>query len=163
MHNIEVDDEVFGRLQRLAQPFVDTPNSVLRRTLGLDEGHSPEDGDRLSTGQGDPLPGTKEGEMTNTTTAGPAPLMTPQRDFRPAIVELLMEAGGGRRMQEVLAGIEDRMGPRFHPHDWHPLPTGEIRWRNAARWERMKMAEEGLIKKGTAAGWWELTEDGHSA
>lgn len=33
---IRVDDEVFARLQSLAEPFVDTPNSTLRRLLGLD-------------------------------------------------------------------------------------------------------------------------------
>ncbi|MGR0319456.1 DUF4357 domain-containing protein [Agromyces sp. ZXT2-3] len=33
---IEVDDEVFAALQAMAEPFVDTPNSVLRRVLGVD-------------------------------------------------------------------------------------------------------------------------------
>ena len=32
---IRVDDDVFAVLQERAQPFVDTPNSVLRRLLGL--------------------------------------------------------------------------------------------------------------------------------
>jgi negative regulator of replication initiation len=35
MHQIEVDDEVFSYLQRKAQPFLDTPNTVLRRELPL--------------------------------------------------------------------------------------------------------------------------------
>lgn len=33
MYEIQVDEEVFRELQRLATPFVDTPNSVLRRLL----------------------------------------------------------------------------------------------------------------------------------
>ena len=33
---IRVDDDVFAALQERAQPFVDTPNSVLRRLLDLD-------------------------------------------------------------------------------------------------------------------------------
>lgn len=37
MPTIRVDDEVFERLQRDAKPFVDTPNSVLRALLNLDE------------------------------------------------------------------------------------------------------------------------------
>ncbi|MEU1699045.1 MULTISPECIES: DUF4357 domain-containing protein [Streptomyces] len=32
---IRVDDEVYEELQRRAKPFVDTPNSTLRRVLGL--------------------------------------------------------------------------------------------------------------------------------
>jgi hypothetical protein len=35
---IRVDDEVWKELQRRAVPLVDTPNSVLRRMLGLGEG-----------------------------------------------------------------------------------------------------------------------------
>lgn len=33
MHRIEVDDDVFAQLQQLAEPFVDTPNTVIRRLL----------------------------------------------------------------------------------------------------------------------------------
>ncbi len=32
-HQIDVDDEVFDYLKKMAEPFVDTPNSVLRREL----------------------------------------------------------------------------------------------------------------------------------
>lgn len=32
-HKIEIDDEVWGFLKKLAEPFEDTPNSVLRRVL----------------------------------------------------------------------------------------------------------------------------------
>ncbi|MFV2196695.1 hypothetical protein [Nocardiopsis sp. LOL_012] len=37
MRSIRIDDEVFEKLQGLAEPFVDTPNSTLRRLLNLDE------------------------------------------------------------------------------------------------------------------------------
>jgi len=40
MPTIRVDDEVFRVLQRRGQAFVDTPNSVLRRILGLSKGQS---------------------------------------------------------------------------------------------------------------------------
>ena len=33
MHTIKVDDDVFTYLQRLARPFIDQPNDVLRREL----------------------------------------------------------------------------------------------------------------------------------
>lgn len=33
---IRIDDEVFEALSKLAQPLRDTPNSVLRRLLGMD-------------------------------------------------------------------------------------------------------------------------------
>ena len=36
--SIDIDDEVFAKLKEEAEPFVDTPNSVLRRLLGLNAG-----------------------------------------------------------------------------------------------------------------------------
>lgn len=36
MQTIEIDTDVFAYLQLNARPFVDTPNSTLRRLLGLD-------------------------------------------------------------------------------------------------------------------------------
>jgi hypothetical protein len=36
MTKIDVDDQVYGALKKLAEPFVDSPNTVLRRLLGLD-------------------------------------------------------------------------------------------------------------------------------
>jgi hypothetical protein len=41
MPTIRVDDEVYERLQRQAKPFVDTPNSVLRKLLGLEDSNPP--------------------------------------------------------------------------------------------------------------------------
>lgn len=157
-HQIEVDDEVFAYLQGLARPFVDTPNSILRRSLGLD---------RISNGVpeglGDRPSGTEGAEEPVRMGRQAALPMTPQKDFRPVIRDVLLEAGGGQAMNEVLSQVEARMGPRFLPGDRAAVSTGEVRWRNAARWERMQMAKEGLIKRGTRSGWWELTDDGRSA
>lgn len=36
METIEIDTDVFTYLQKHARPFVDTPNSTLRRLLGID-------------------------------------------------------------------------------------------------------------------------------
>ena len=48
---IRVDDEVFALLQSKAKAFVDTPNTVLRRKLGLsDQGGSTANGTNMSQG-----------------------------------------------------------------------------------------------------------------
>ena len=36
MTKIDVDDQVYGALKKMAEPFVDSPNTVLRRLLDLD-------------------------------------------------------------------------------------------------------------------------------
>jgi hypothetical protein len=48
MPNIRIDREVYRRLQQLAEPFVDTPNNVLRRVFGLDRDESRADGRAVS-------------------------------------------------------------------------------------------------------------------
>jgi len=40
MNKIDVDSEVFAFLQKNAKPFVDTPNTVLRRLLRIDDFYS---------------------------------------------------------------------------------------------------------------------------
>ena len=37
MKSIKFDNDVFAHLQKHARPFVDTPNSTLRRLFGIDE------------------------------------------------------------------------------------------------------------------------------
>ncbi len=46
MHLIEIDPDVWNHLKQFAEPFVDTPNSVLRRLLLDEDDH--EDGAALS-------------------------------------------------------------------------------------------------------------------
>jgi hypothetical protein len=41
MTKIEVDDQVYGALKKLAEPFVDSPNTVLHRLLNLDAAATP--------------------------------------------------------------------------------------------------------------------------
>ncbi|MFJ6109133.1 winged helix-turn-helix domain-containing protein [Dietzia maris] len=71
-----------------------------------------------------------------------------------------METGGGREMNELLRVAEKRLKGKLRPGDYNGLTGGEIRWRNAMRWERNSMAKEGLIKRGSPRGWWELADRG---
>lgn len=151
MQEIKVDAEVFLRLQSLASPFVDTPNDVLRRILGIDSA----DEDRVPPAVDDDL-----------RPAGNAAYRyddaIPQREYRPYILTILREAGGSKSMNQVLAEVERRMGPRFREADYRVVSKDELKWRNAARWERNDMVKDGLIKKDGRRGVWELTERGMS-
>ena len=45
--------------------------------------------------------------------------------------------------------------------DFELLPSGnDYRWRNTACWARNTMIKEGLIKKDSPRGIWEITEKG---
>ncbi|MFI7491510.1 hypothetical protein ACIBXA_24335 [Micromonospora echinaurantiaca] len=56
MPTIRIDDEVYELLQRKAKPFVDTPNSVLRRELGLPDDAPQVRSDRTGRAPGELAP-----------------------------------------------------------------------------------------------------------
>jgi hypothetical protein len=135
---IRVDDEVFKALQRRAEPFVDSPNDVLRRLLGLAE---------------------TRGGSTSAARA-PAGSATAQQAYRPLILSALAKSGGSGTVRHVLAFIADAMQGNFKPRDLEQLASGPIVWESSAKWERNKMADDGLLKRGSPRGVWELSSLG---
>lgn len=84
---------------------------------------------------------------------------TDKADFKPVIVALLQEAGGEQDADLVLASIEARLAQVLKPGDHETGPTGEVRWRTAARWARKELADEGLLV-APQPGVWALTDAG---
>jgi hypothetical protein len=138
MRVIRVDDDVWRALQKKALPFEDTPNSVLRRALRVD-GPSPQKNGAKRITRGE---------------------RTAQAEFRLPILRVLYENGGSGKTVEVLDRVGVIIGSKLTNADRAKLTHGEIRWRNTAQWERNVMAEEGLLKKNSPRGVWELTDKG---
>ncbi|WP_112669117.1 restriction system modified-DNA reader domain-containing protein [Micromonospora saelicesensis] len=88
---------------------------------------------------------------------------TPQTAFRTYILAILQEAGGRQEADKLLAELERRMEHTFLEGDYRILGRREVRWRNAARWERNDMVNDGLIKRSESRGVWELTSKGMNA
>lgn len=119
--DIHVDDEVFATLHGKAQPFVDTPNSVLRREprpRGRASGDFPGD---------EPKQPAVMGALA--ATAGHAAEEVPAVRQRP-----LLAHGGAAEMAAVLPEVLGAMeaGGVLVEADHLPVSTGEIRSRNAA-------------------------------
>ena len=140
---IRIDEEVFGALQKLAQPFVDTPNAVLRRLLGLN-GHR-----RSGTAPGKVRPKYAPGAVTR------------RHAFRIPILDVLVGLSGRAFAADVLARVESQMASRLTALDRQLLPSGgQLRWRKQADFERLAMVREGLLKSDSPRGMWELTDRG---
>lgn len=137
MPTIRIDNDVWNSLKKKAEPFEDTPNSVLRRLLRLDARH--EGGRRLPTGS-----------------------RTPQAAYRKPILQVLDELGGKARADEVLEHVGKKMRNSLRAADLQQISTGMVRWRNAAMWERKAMVDEGLLSSQSLRGIWELTAKGRS-
>lgn len=97
--------------------------------------------------------------------SGAAPVRTAPRrrtdkaEFKPVIVAVLQEAGGEQDADLVLDSIEQRLADVLKPGDHETGPTGEVRWRTAARWARKELADDGLLL-APQPGVWALTDAG---
>lgn len=138
MKAIRIDDDVWASLQKKASAFEDTPNSVLRRVLGIDKANGKRHGKNRAAR------GTR----------------TPQSAFREPLFRVLYEYGGSGKMAEVVDRVGDMMSEQLNEVDRQKLDTGDVRWRNAVQWERNEMVKDGLLKKDSPRGVWELTAKG---
>src|SRR5437879_5959948 len=109
MKAIRIDDEVWATLQKKARAFEDTPNSVLRRVLGIDRAN----GKRRATNR------------------VPRGVRTPQSEFQTPLLHVLYEGGGSAKMSEAVDRVGALMQERLYEIDRQTMTSGEIRWRNA--------------------------------
>ena len=151
MPTIRVDPEVWGWLKSQAQPFEDTPNSVLRRVAGLDE----PDGVRAAA------------ESPRLRRVEPRSLgrQTPQRDFRDPILQILFRHGGRADRATVLKELELTLGSRLTDHDRQDIQSGAVRWQKSAEWEVSTMRQRGLLlsQAQSPRGIWCLSLEGEQA
>lgn len=141
---IRIDDEVWSSLQKRGQAFVDTPNDVLRRLLGLDRR-------RMRSANGDAQrPRLKKGQRT------------PEEAYYMPVLNAVAELGGRARVEDILDRVGKSMAPVLAPVDYEELSTGMERWRNSAQWARNTMCrmKPALLNPGAPRGWWEITEAG---
>lgn len=52
------------------------------------------------------------------------------------------------------------MGDMFTAKDRGQISSGAIRWRNRARFARLRMKERGLLVSNSQHGVWEMSDDG---
>lgn len=76
------------------------------------------------------------------------------------ILEILMEAKGAAPASEVIDALVGRMRSMLTQRDYETLSMGEVRWRNRARFARLRMTEQGLLSGTSPRGIWELTDAG---
>jgi hypothetical protein len=139
--SIEVDDEVWAELQRLAVPLVDTPNTVLRRLLGL----VPADAN-----------GTPVAIRSRRAQTGPH-----KDEYELPILQALAAAGGFAETRDVLDAIGEALGSRFTPHDIELSGNGnELRWEARAYDVRRRLIDRGLMHESRQRGIWHVTEEG---
>ncbi len=143
--SIDTDDDVFEVIKRNAEPFVDTPNTVLRRLLGIDDV------------KGQPAPAT--GKAGKTGRAAPGTLL-PESEYEIPILRCLEERGGRAPSREVVEAVGEALGSKLTALDKQPLKSGDIRWENRAAFVRLRLVERGDLVKQSPRGTWEISDKG---
>jgi Mrr restriction endonuclease-like protein len=143
MEQIALSDFTYRRLLLFVESFSDTPESVIERLLDAAE-RTPE----LQTAKPKKLSRPADGELL------------PESDYWLPILEILAERHGRAKGRDVIAALEDRIGSRFTARDRDVLGMGEVRWKNRARFARLRMKELGLVSSKSPRGIWEITEEG---
>ena len=150
MPTLRVDDEVYDALKKLAEPFVDTPNSVIRRLLE-DHGH---------------VPKKKPAAAAAVPKSDPDLEPTPQSVYEDLLLKILDEQFKGRGdKRSVTHAIIEKMQKQklLRAADLELVATGETRAENAIAWGRNALKERGLISGASPRGIWELTAEGRAA
>jgi hypothetical protein len=140
MPTIRLDQEVFEGLQKLAQPFVDSPGMVIRRLL------------------------EKEGVLKKRTHApAQSSALTPQSVYEKYLLHVLMQGKGHKR--DVTHEVVKRMMKDGHigAAEQELVSTGETKAENTITWARNALKDRGYVSRIAGRGIWELTPEGKQA
>jgi hypothetical protein len=148
MPTIRIDDEVYDWLKKLACPFEDTPNSVLRRIAKLDEVTKVE---------------RQLNRQNLASTVVRNSKKTPQYAFRDPIIKILKKLGGQGNRLDVLKELESMMAEQLTDFDKSDISSGTVRWQKSAEWEVSDMRKQQFLKpvSETHRGVWALTAKGN--
>lgn len=162
MPTIRIEDDVFKGLKDIAEPFIDTPNTVIRRLL--------EDRGVLTkpkvTGIGLQTAQDQTSSNAKSPKNGNAISLTPQPIYEKFLLYVLARNFNGRagKHEATKAAIELMKSRGFiGSADMERVTTGETKAENTIAWGRNALKEKALISRLSPKGIWELTPEGIEA
>lgn len=166
VRSVDVDEEVWEQLKAQAEPFIDTPNTVLRRVLGL----APTDEERALARQSPNRRSPRRDPDSHENARAPRPgsrapmgSLLPESEYELPILRVLADRGGSAPARDVVTAVGKMVADRLTELDREELPNGGQRWQNRIQFTRLRLKERGLIKSGSPRGLWELADAGAEA
>ena len=89
-------------------------------------------------------------------------MRTREESYYVPILQILSAMGGSGKVADVLDRVGEKMKGTLKQWDYEPLASSpdNLRWRNTAQWARNSMVNEGLLKKDSPRGIWEISDKG---
>jgi hypothetical protein len=159
--NIRVDDEVYDLLKTNAEAFVDTPNSVLRRLLGLTQREKAAQTDDQLEARHRPVRRKRRARTKGRTRAPKGSLLAEDAYVRP-LLSALVQRGGSAPVGDIIDALGKQLNGEFTAMDRETLPSGQLRWKNRAQFVRLRLVNEGFLADDSPRGVWTITELGRS-
>jgi hypothetical protein len=167
---IELDQDILDYLKSEAEPFVDTPSTVLRRLLMLDDAGRDNGGERGEPSAASPSqrrpPGGKTGRRRSTTAirARVAPgSILPERSYVMPLLRALVDAGGQAPYRDVADAVGRELKDLLRKADRETLSSGAVRWQSRLQFVRLRLIERGYLDKNSPRGVWRITDAGRAA
>ena len=155
MPTIRVEDAAIQALKDFAEPFVDTPNTVILKLVAFAKanGYQKASSARVSTPQEKPSDEKQAARGS----------LTPQSTYETFLLHVLgTKYGGTGHKNELTQAVVDLMKSRgfIRTAEMERVSTGETRADNTVAWARNALKERGLISRKSKKGVWELTPEG---
>lgn len=151
MPTIELSQNVFDKLKELAEPFVDSPDSVIQRLL--DAYHANGRSAEIPSGSLKPPRVPPPKVVARDRKRARKGEKTAIEVFYEPILRVLKEAGGKLPVDEAIERVGKLMADRLNDVDHARLPSGEVRWRNTLRWASQRLKQEGKLEKKPWGTW----------
>ena len=167
--SVELDEDIYAYLKSQAEPFVDTPNTVLRRLLELDDAsgadtRQPET--NAAAPRREPMSRSKRrggARKSSGRTRAPSGTLLPEQRYELPLLHALIEAGGEAPYREVLESVGRTLNDEFMPADHETLSSGSVRWHSRLQFVRLRLVERGEMDREAPRGIWRITEAGRQA
>jgi len=142
-----ISDETYAALQALAEPLVDTSDTVIARLLR--ERRAPKtEHDRRSS--------SVRTQLSHNGVRARRGEATPRSVYRDTLLKVLRDAGGELETAKAIEGVGNLLKDRRRPIDMAKLPSGEERWMNSIRFARKDLVDQGKIDGRAPHGMWRL-------
>lgn len=166
--NVRIDKDVYDFLKLHAEPFQDTPNSVLRRLLNIPaavekSGNSPTPAVvKRSARPAQKTRRPQRGRRRKSTPRAAPGSILPEQDYVAPVLSSLNKRGGSATAREVIDDVGRLLNGKLTEQDQARLSSGGIRWHNRVQFVRLRLSEEGLLAKDSPRGIWQLTNAGRA-
>jgi len=167
---IEIDDDIFEHLKSQAEPFTDTPSTVLRRLLNLNGGalSQPQPSETVRSDRSEKPRATHsdkrpKGKKPTRRTRAASGTLLPEQAYEKPLLQALVDAGGEAPYRNVVDAVGSTLGETLMPADFEKLKSGGIRWHSRLQFVRLRLIERGELDRDAPRGIWRITDAGRQA